>query len=356
MKKQKIILICAAVFAALICVILIFDAENIIEASKRSVFVCLSSIIPSLFAFMVFSQLIISSGIADVLFTPLYKISSFWFKGDRRLFSIFMLSLIGGYPVGVKLLKEYIAYNKNYNEIVENMLCFCYCGSPAFIIQIAGLAVFGSSAVGAVIYLSNVTACIIGAVLINIFSSKSKKIIKCENIKPAKSKVSLQSVIYCISSSVKALGIICGAIIAFNILIEIIDFCGLMNFFKGFGAEKIISAALEISNLSLLNENGRASLLLCSALTSFGGVCILFQTAALAEGKIKLKKFILARIPIAFTSALCCGIYAHIFGISVEASSSAMVVPAVSSVNPICSVCIIVMSYLLMKKQNIQAD
>ena len=145
MKKQGFLYAVSALLTAAVCVLLITDSKQIIETAQKSVTVCLSVIIPSLFAFMVLSQIMISCGIADILFFPLYKISSFWFKGSRRQFSVFLLSLIGGYPVGIKLLKEYIAYNKNYTAIAENMLCYCYCGSPAFVIQMVGLSVFGSA-------------------------------------------------------------------------------------------------------------------------------------------------------------------------------------------------------------------
>lgn len=345
MKNRTIFSLFIAIASAVLCTIFIIDSENIISACEKSVNTCLSVIIPSLFAFMVLSQVMVSTGAADILFYPIYKISSIWFKGDRKLFSIFMLSLIGGYPVGIKLLKEYIAYNPNYSAIAEKMLCFCYCGSPAFIIQIAGLTVFNSSQAGLLVYLSNICACIVIAFILNIseknkISSKSSKI----NV-----KITLNDITSSINSSVKALGIICGTIVAFNIFLEVINFSGITNILNILQLDKLFFATFEISNISLYKGSNFDLLPLFAAITSFGGICIIVQTAALSEGKIKLKKFILSRVPAALLSSIFCYFFVSFSGITVQSSVTTENVPSLSSVNPICSLCIILMTYIIIK-------
>ncbi|MCH5200607.1 MAG: hypothetical protein J1F60_06565 [Oscillospiraceae bacterium] len=352
MKKQGFLYAIFALLTAMICVLLITDSKQIIETAQKSVTVCLSVIIPSLFAFMVLSQIMISCGIADILFFPLYKISSFWFKGSRRQFSVFLLSLIGGYPVGIRLLRELTAYNKNYTAIAEKMLCYCYCGSPAFIIQIVGLSVFGSTSVGLVVYISNAAACLIIAVVINLFSKKSN----IDEIKPSSVKISLEIVTSSIEKTVKALGVICGTILAFNILLELIDCIGLMDIMKELGIEKIFAASFEISNLSLFQGNNYDLLPFFAGITSFGGLCIIMQTAALSGGLIPLKKFILSRIPAALLSGVICKGLMTASGMALESYSPAPFTPVWSSVDPLCSICIIIMTYILVRSKESVSD
>ena len=347
MKKQKILYIVSALLAAVICVLLVTDSKQVIEAVRQSVTVCLSVIIPSLFAFMVLSQIMISCGLADILFFPLYKISSFWFRGGRRQFSVFLLSLIGGYPVGIKLLKEITAYNKNYTAIAEKMLCYCYCGSPAFIIQIVGLSVFGNADAGLIVYISNAAACLIIAVIVNLFSPKTDA----EEKSFAGAKISLSIVTGSIEKTVKALGVICGTILAFNVFLELMDHIGFMSFLKSLGAEKIAAASFEISNLALFQGNNFGLLPVFAGITSFGGLCIIVQTAALSEGSIPLKKFILSRIPAALLSGVICRILTDISGIALESYAPVQFTPVWSSVDPICSICIVVMTYILIKNR-----
>lgn len=349
MKKHGILTVLIVLVSVIVCILLIMDSEGMINAAKNSVIVCLNVIIPSLFAFMVFSQIMVKSGAADVLFYPFYMISKFWFKGSGREFGIFMLSLLGGYPVGIKLLKEEIAYNKNFTAIAQNMLCYCYCGSPAFIIQVAGLSVLGSSKAGLIAYISNISACFTAAVIMNIFS-KSKEIRK-DNF-PAKARITLPFVTDSINSSVKSLGVICGTILAFNIIIELLDYSGFIGLLEGFGIKSIFCAFFEISNLSMFRGNDFGLLPLFSAVTSFGGLCIIMQTAALSQGKIPLKWFIVSRIPIAALSAIYCRILTELFPLSVESGIASAVVPVFSSVNPICSLCLIIMTFILLKESS----
>ena len=352
MKKQGFLYVIFALLTAAVCIMLITDSRQVIEISQRSVTVCLSVIIPSLFAFMVLSQIMISSGIADMLFFPLYKISSFWFKGSRRQFSVFLLSLIGGYPVGIKLLKEFTAYNKNYTAIAEKMLCYCYCGSPAFIIQIVGLSVFGSADAGLLVYISNAAACLIIAVIINLFSKKTN----IEEKKLSDVKISLKIVTSSIEKTVKALGVICGTILAFNILLELMDYIGLMDALNASGIDKITASVFEISNLSLFQGNDFGWLPFFAGITSFGGLCIIVQTAALSEGTVPLKKFILSRIPAALLSGVICKGLMMASGMTLESYSPTSFTPIWSSVNPLCSICLVVMTYILVRNKESVSD
>ena len=346
MKKRGILTALITLFAALACILLIMDSEGMISAVHKSVVVCLDVIIPSLFAFMVFSQLLVCSGAADILFYPFYKFSRFWFREGRREFGIFMLSLIGGYPVGVKLLREQITCNGNYTSTAEKMLCYCYCGSPTFIIQIAGLSVLGSSKAGLMVYISNVLACLTLAVTINLFS---KKRTASESVSLPHAKITLENVTESINSTVRALGVICGTILAFNVLSELLSYSGFLTVLEAIGMDKTFRAVLEISNLSLFQGCGYDLMPLFAAITSFGGFCIILQTAALSQGKINLKKFMLCRIPAALLSAVYCFALINVFPIVLETEAAARPIPILSSVNPICSVCLIVMTFILLK-------
>lgn len=346
MKKRKAIILTASLAAGAVCFLLTVDSKAAVEAARKSVETCLSVIIPSLFAFMVFSRIVIKSGIADTALFPLYKLSSFWFKGNRRDFSIFILSLIGGYPVGISLLKEEITYNKNYTAIAEKMLCFCYCGSPSFIIQIAGISVLGSAKAGLIIYLSNVLACFTMAVFVNIFEMPKRPDYEAGKSNP---KLTLADFTDSISSAVKSLSVICGTILAFNIVLELLNYIGAAELMGILGVDKAAAAAFEISNLSLLKGEGRTVLPLLSGLTSFGGLCIIMQTAALSDNKIPLKKFMLFRIPTALLSSLYGSLLLYLFPVAIEAYLPQNTVTVMSSVNPICSLCIAAMTYILLK-------
>ena len=97
----------------IIAILIIFFAVGLIKYSKEvssavilSIESCLKIIIPSLFAFMVLSNLIVKSNIYILISKPFSLISRYLFRIPPELFSIFLLSNIGGYPIGAKLLTE----------------------------------------------------------------------------------------------------------------------------------------------------------------------------------------------------------------------------------------------------------
>ena len=121
-RKNNVMYILIPLLLAGAGLLLITDSEGVFNAASSAISTCLNVVIPSLFSFMVFSVFLVKSGFGERLFRPLYVINKFWFKGDEKLFAVFMLSLFGGYPVGVKLLSEITAQNKNYSAISSIML------------------------------------------------------------------------------------------------------------------------------------------------------------------------------------------------------------------------------------------
>ncbi|MCL1867220.1 MAG: hypothetical protein FWF82_07415, partial [Oscillospiraceae bacterium] len=152
MKKIGTIVICAG-----LCTVLVLDARGISAAVLSGVELCLNSIIPSLFAFLVLSSFVVESGII---------------KGEVP---IFVLSMLGGYPVGAKLLCDHVRTSPDRKVRAEHMLMYCYCGSPAFLLML--------SSAGLQIWLSNVIACAAVAVFANIpYFIKAKKVSKTRTI------------------------------------------------------------------------------------------------------------------------------------------------------------------------------
>ena len=78
MKRKKAIIIFSALSALIIGILLIADSAGTADTIKRCIYVCLDSLIPSLFCFMVFSSILIKSGIGEILFTLTEKCSAFF--------------------------------------------------------------------------------------------------------------------------------------------------------------------------------------------------------------------------------------------------------------------------------------
>lgn len=286
---------------------------NFPESASQSVYdsmqVCIGTIIPSMFAFMTISTFIISEGLHDIIFRPLYFIFHRIIRLDRSTFGIFCLSLIGGYPVGIKLLRDRLSEDENYRRTAENSAAFCYCISPSFAVTMIGLGIFSSAEAGMLIYLSNAAACIAAA----IFLGKDNIISKENHFRKN------GGLIYAVHSSALSLFTVCTVIVAFNVILSMSsELLGI----AGINVSQSFLGFFEISNL-LKMQPEISSLPLISGISSFGGICVLVQCIAVCGKAFSLKRFLISRVPIALLSSVFCIVFLQFFEISVPASGAA---------------------------------
>ncbi len=336
MKYIKLIL--AIIVVLVVSLIYIADTESMVIATANGINVCLTTIIPSLFGFMVISTFVINSNLHVYIFKPLYFVLKHIIRVSSDEFGILLLSLIGGYPVGAKLVIEYISYNRNYSAMYTKKLSYLYCGSPTFIISIVGIGIFGSVKVGLLVYLSNALACIIYAVLLNIRNEVSSN-----NENKQKTHLSQDVFISSVLSSGKALFSVCLTVILFTILIQIFKSSGIYNYI-GIYTTEIINSIIEISNIRSLSIN---SLPIIAAITSFGGICILMQVKMIVKNYIKLKYFMLSRLPIALLSGVICFLLTKDIECVEVIKQSTQLGIRMFSKNPIASVSIIIMILII---------
>ena len=79
-------------------------AAPIHTALAEGVFLCLQVILPSLYAMMIAAQLLIRTNAHTLLLKPLHRFTQNVLRIPDVCLAIFLLSQIGGYPIGAKLL------------------------------------------------------------------------------------------------------------------------------------------------------------------------------------------------------------------------------------------------------------
>ena len=339
MKIPKII---TALTCLILGIMLVADTAGQTEAVSKSIGVCLTVIVPSLFAFMALSTFITTNGIHKIIFKPLYFILKPVLRFNQDETAIFLLSVTGGYPVGVKLLGDRVKADPSYTERASHMLMYCYCGSPVFMIALAG------SNTGMYVWLSNVLACFVFAVIANIgkFGNSDircgeNKVVYCAAGDRGRSPLLVHSVV----SAGSALYRVCLMVILFGVIVRIAEFTGIMELFGN--GQDYFRALLEISNLTALKPRNLLGVSVISGLASLGGVCVMFQVAAISAGRIKLRKFLISRIPIALFSGVICRIILIFTADGVTAGTGGLT-GITASVNPVASVCLLIMTGILL--------
>lgn len=336
---MKYFLSCIAGIAA---ILLVIKPQAISEAVRASAVSCLEVVVPSLFAFTVLSVYLQKSGLYRVALKPLTFPLSKLLRLDEELCAVFVLSNIGGYPVGVKLLSELTKQGRLSEKDAGRMLCCCFGSGLGFIVGIAGLKIFGSAEAGLVLF----GACFATSLLVAAFVRARGEV----TLKKAESAFdfSAAAFISSVTGAARVMFTVCAMIVGFSAIAALLREVGIFGMFaKIFGAEDVFPALLEVTRISGLAATDHA-LPLCGALLSFGGVCVLMQVAALSDG-IPLKGFIISRVPAALACAVMTLPFAERFlPAEVEAiAPETAVIPFTR--NAFLAICVLAMSTILLQ-------
>lgn len=283
--------------AGLALIFLIIKPSVVSAAVSASAASCLEVVVPSLFAFTVLAIYLQKSGLYRVALRPLTFPLSKLLRMDEELCAVFVLSNIGGYPVGAKLLSELVRQERLSEKNAGRMMCFCFGSGPGFMIGIAGMKVFGSAGAGLTLF----GACFAAALLTAAFVRSRGSI---ELKKAGHSfEFSANSFISSVTASAHVMFTVCAMIIGFSVISAILNELGVYRLFENiFGSAEIFPALLEVTRIKEISATDHA-LPTCAALLAFGGVCVLMQIAALAK-EIPLKSFLISRVPAAIIAAL----------------------------------------------------
>lgn len=296
--------------------ILLMLAEPDISAAGAAEGILISGriIIPSLFPFTVCVLFLSNSGFFGCLkaVSPLTK-RAFGISGE--MFSVMILSMIGGYPIGAKLLNDSVENGRITPENAGVMLNYCVNAGPAFIVIAVGNGIYGSKAVGWVL----LTAHIVSSFIISLFSSFLMQKGDCSEEKKLHIPSPSDNFVISSASAAKAVFGICGYVIFFSSLNSYLTY-----YSEKYHILKYISALTEVTN----GVYGVKSVLSAAFLLGFAGLSIWCQVLSVGK-KIKFKTmlFIGFRIAHGALSAVITKILIKCFKITVPTSTAPVFKP-----------------------------
>lgn len=283
--------------------LLIFYSKELSSGVKNGIQISLNLVIPSMFLFMIFSNMMIHSTFCRILSLPFCFITKHLFHIGEKETSILLLSLIGGYPVGAKLIGDAVRSGRMSSEYGARMLSYCVNCGPAFLISGVGASIFGSLQIGVFLYLSQILACVVVGIC-NSFSLKRLSSHSCSAYDAAVHTSASTLMVSSVNDAVRSMGVICGFVVAFSAILPLIALI-----VSHFGKEVsfLITGLLEVTNgcNQLMEALPANQILLAALFTAFGGICVHLQICAMLHGsKISIKRFFVYRIPYVLISLL----------------------------------------------------
>lgn len=260
-----------------LCLICLLYSKQLFDGISYGIQICLNTLIPSMFGFMILSDFIANSPLNSILSKPFSIISKYLFRMESKLFPIFLMSILGGYPIGARLIAQKIKQQQISPQAGQRLLSFCINCSPAFLLSGVSLILWGNLQIGVLIYLSQVCA----AILIGILSGIKKPVFLLkEQIELPTTNWSV-TFVNAVNHSTKSMGVVCSFVVIFCGLFRFLDLIPLSkdNNLIIKGLLEVTSGCQLIQDVSFFN-----SILLVCLFTSFGGICVFLQIAALLNG------------------------------------------------------------------------
>ena len=270
--KNGLTLLITSVISIFISTLL---APHILKYVNDGLRLCFNVIIGSVFPFLILTDIIIcTSHFENIkwLRLPFEKL----FKINGCAISAFLIGIICGFPIGVKVSAD--LYKNGYiskNEC-ERLIGFSNNTGPAFIISGIGFGMRGSIRDGIILYISMV----VSAIISGLISGRNKK--------PSSKKTSKFKTNYNFSASVKSSALntlyICAFIVLFSIVCGLVKsivtnellFSLIIPFIEVSNSAKILSKA------SLFSRD--IGLILTSFAISFSGISVHMQAKSFLLG------------------------------------------------------------------------
>lgn len=254
-------------------VILILDASAALESAAAGVSLCVRSVVPSLFPFLVLSIYLtgnLPAGAVPIL-RPLGRLCRLPSGSE----GILLTGLLGGYPVGAQAVTQAWEAGAISTENARRMLGFCSNAGPAFLFGMLSPLFQAPGAVWALWGVHILSALLTGMILP---SQASGNMVRVQG-----NAVSFPGAL---QRGVRVMASICGWVILFRVLIGCLErwvFWMMPDI-----AAVLICGLLELTNgcVSLSGiESEETRFLLASMFLSFGGLCVGMQTVSVT-GKL----------------------------------------------------------------------
>lgn len=339
---------------------LIWAGRECAAECAKAAALCISTLIPSLFAFTAASKLLISTDAYRLLGRPFSLFSRYILRLPEDFFPVFIISQLAGYPVGAALINGLYESGKLTKEQAEEYLCFCIAPGPAYIMAVSSIAAPECRGAWVPVMLAVAGTNLMAALLSAPFRRLPPKV--SERLCP---RLSAEDITSAAVSASESMAMICGMVLLMAALMGIFSKAGLLSWisllitrFTVIPPAEIypfVRAFFEISNLSGVFGDPTAVLPFCSAMLCFGGLCVHMQIKAMCRGFSTLRAMIM-RVPMAVVSYFFCrSLIPKFYTVSVIAVSASVSDGNIkfSEYSPMLSIILLIMTILILSQKNI---
>ena len=272
MKKISRPLLLSGLCALMI--LLLAEAETVRTAALEGLLLCSRTVIPALFPPLAVSSLLMALGFGEWAGPHLARWMTPLFRLPGSAGSAVLLGLVGGYPIGARTAAELYRSRQLTRQEAERLLTFCNNSSPVFFISVLGAGVFGSVRAGVWLWLIHVAAAALTGLLLSRRSTGVSRQVPCLDSRRDTGLCS--TLVRTVRESTAGMLNLCGFVVLFYVLSR-----PLAALKAPLGP--LLVGVTELFSLTPLVTADRFGFILSAACSGWGGLSVLFQTAAVLE-------------------------------------------------------------------------
>ena len=280
------------IFAGLGMLVLIFDSGLAVKGAQEGVELCIRTVIPSLFPFILLTKEV--SGRSRWLL-PISELLGI----PQSAQSLLIPAFLGGYPVGAKCIHDLYRNGQLQKQQAEGLLSFCSNAGPAFLFgMLSGF--FPDRKTLWLLWSIH----ILSAVLTGFLFPPDETV--ANNTVRSSENADKPDILV---SALKSMGLICGWVILFRILATFLQqwFLWLLPPWLSVFVTGILELTNGCCELMQIEDIG-VRFVICSCMLAFGGICVLLQTASVTKS-LSLRYYVLGKgMQTLFSLLLSCAV------------------------------------------------
>ena len=317
---------------------LIGSPSTAARAAARSLEICATRLIPSLFLFIALTGIITTTRIADFIGRLFCRPFVWLFGIPPAGVCAFILGSVGGFPIGAVTAKRLYDDRLLTRDEAARLIAFSSNAGMAFCVGGIGVSLYDSAAVGWQIYLCS----LISAVIIGIVQNRGgtfaragyalSRAVKKQgaqplydngpNIQPqSRPPQSARQILSAVSDSIAAAGLTMLKICAFAVFFGVVGELSSAALTRiaghfGYAGDKLSAIFACLCELTLASRlscelSPALSIPLCSFAAGFAGMSVNMQTAAVV-GEIPLGRYFIAKTAQGVLAAALSALFCHL--------------------------------------------
>ena len=288
------------------CFVLILrNADAAVEYMGRGLILCAKTVIPSLFPFMVISELLVSSGAGEALGRLFSRLMRRVFGISGAGASALFLGSMCGFPIGARTAVS--LYDKGVISKAEcqHLLTFTCNPGSAFLITAVGVSLYGSRPLGVTLYAVVLSCGLLTGFLARFFLRSPKEPAEHPHFPSGLHPGGVETFTGAVSSAATGMLTVCAYVIFFSALTGVMGHAA-----SDWGMEQGLGYTLLCGLLEMTGGISQASthggdpgLILTAVFAGWSGISVHLQIMTLCGGRgLSFKPYLLAK---AFQGLLC---------------------------------------------------